>query len=80
MDNKNNKLNNSAGICGWRCPNCNRIFSPLVSECPYCNAKIQKFGFNEEHNLTRSSNHYICKGDDLFNETSIPNEIIQEIF
>lgn len=22
---------------GWTCPNCGKVFSPTVTECPYCN-------------------------------------------
>ena len=26
-------------IQGWQCPACDRVFSPLVEECAYCNGK-----------------------------------------
>ncbi|NIO83417.1 MAG: hypothetical protein GTN53_22905 [Candidatus Aminicenantes bacterium] len=27
---------------GWKCPECNRIYSPLTAECKFCNSEIKK--------------------------------------
>lgn len=25
-----------SGTMGWECPKCNRVYSPIVVECPHC--------------------------------------------
>lgn len=36
-------MNNITMNLGWTCPSCNRCFSPIITECPYCggNAKTE---------------------------------------
>jgi len=26
---------------GWQCPVCERVYSPVKMECPYCNKRIE---------------------------------------
>jgi len=32
-------------MTGWKCPNCGRCYSPWVSECKYCNTKVENTTF-----------------------------------
>lgn len=41
-------MNNISINLGWTCPCCNRCFSPITMECPYCGKNTKtEFSYTE---------------------------------
>lgn len=47
---------------GWRCPVCGRVYSPLVTMCPYCPGKITYVTYGTQPQLPQKDSTTIsCK-------------------